>query len=140
MSSMMEEDSASEIGRCSPPSIFPSPGVVKRISKNYFKYLTFWWFLKLNSVELKPLLHWIFIQVKDHWTWIRIKEIHKYSPKKNPLTLHLDTTIGLSPELSLTDFLVLSVMMVSQGASKQRAIFCRSCCDPFALRLNIVMR
>lgn len=109
---------------------------VIRCSKNYYINLTFWWFLRLNSVELKPLLHWILMWVKDQWTWIRIKKMHENSLNKK--AQHLDARVRLSPELSLTGFSILSVMMVSHGASKQRAIFCSSCCDQIVLRWNVV--
>lgn len=109
-----------------------------RFSKKYNINLTFWWFLRLNSVELKPLLHWITMWVKDQWTWIRIKEMQENSPNKK--AQHLDATVRLSPELSLTGFSILSVMMVSHGASKLQAIFCSSCSDQIVLRWNVVMR
>lgn len=111
---------------------------VIRFSKNYNINLSFWWFLRLNSVELKPLLHWIAMRVKDQWTWIRIKEMQENSPNKK--VQHLDATVRLSPELPLMGFSILSVMMVSHGASKPRAIFCSSCCDQIVLRWNVVMR
>lgn len=107
-------------------------------SKNYYINLTFWWFLRLNSVELKPLLNWIAMWVKDQRTWIRIKEMQENSPNKK--AQHLGATVRLSPELSLMGFSILSVMMVSHGASKLRAIFCSSCCDQIVLRWNVVMR
>lgn len=111
---------------------------VIRFSKKCCINHTFWWFLRLNSFEPKPLLHWITMWVKDQWTWIRIKEMQENSPNKK--VQHLDATVRLNPELSLMSFSVLSVMMVSHGASKLRAIFCSSCCDQIVLRWNVVMR
>lgn len=116
----------------------PELVAVIRFSKTYNINLRFWWFLRLNSVELKPLLHWIPMRVKDQRTWIRVKEMQENSPNKK--AQHLDATVRLSPELPLMGFSILSVMMVSHGASKPRAIFCRSCCDQTVLRWNVVKR